>query len=85
MFIIYIKLIEKYIHLLTPDLIKNYANSMNILIDEDEVNIIYNFILEHYKELLEDENTIYSLKGLIRDDLFDQIFILYTENKTKFL
>lgn len=85
MFIIYKKLIEKYIHFLTPEHIKNYANSMHIILNGDEVNILYAFILKYYKELLENETTIYLLKESIREDLFDKILVLYKENKAKYL
>lgn len=85
MFIIYKKLIEKYIGLLTPNHIQDYAKSLNISISDEETDIIYHFILNNYQNLLEDDTTIFLLKELIRNDLYEEIFSLYTENKAKYL
>ena len=81
----YKDLVLKYIHLLTPNHINEYAKANNIVISKEENLIIYRFILENYKELLDDNKTIYKLKPLIRDDLFKKIESIYKENKTKYI
>jgi len=82
--IIYKDLIKKYINLLEPIHIKNYANNKNISITNQEVNIIHNFIKTYYNELLDNESILLELKPLIREDLYKQILLEYKENKAKY-
>ncbi|MBQ9019405.1 MAG: hypothetical protein IJ097_03770 [Bacilli bacterium] len=84
MIIIYKEIIQKYIKYLEPIHIKNYANSKNIYISEEETNIIYSFIMNHYLELLNNDNILVKLKPLIRNDLYEKILIEYKENKAKY-
>ena len=65
--------------------IKQYAESQNVYLEEKEVLEIYNFIQEKYLNLLEDDTTIYELKPLVREDLYQKILILYKEAKDKYL
>lgn len=81
----YKDLILKYIHLLTPDHINEYAKSNNIIISKEENLIIYRFILENYKDLLNDKESIKKLKPLIRKDLYKSIESIYNENKAKYI
>ena len=84
MIIIYKDLIKKYIILLEPSHIKNYANNKNISITNQEVNIIHSFIKTYYNELLENDSILIELKPLIREDLYKQIQKEYKENKAKY-
>lgn len=84
MIIIYTTLIKKYINYLEPIHIKNYANNKNIIINDEEINIIYNFIKTNYIELLENELTLLKLKPLIREELYNEIIKEYKENKAKY-
>ncbi len=81
----YKKFILNYIHLLTPNHIKEYAEKNKIYISDEETLIIYKFILNNYDKLLEDNQSIELLKPLIRGDLYDKIVILYKENKAKYI
>lgn len=65
--------------------IKQYAESQNVYLEEKEVLEIYNFIQKKYLNLLEDDTTIYELKPLVREDLYQKILILYKEAKDKYL
>lgn len=85
MIIIYKELIRKYISKLTPSHIKDYARDNQIYVTDDEVSIIHQFIMNHYENLLEKEETLLLLKPLIREDLFQTIQSLYKENKAKYL
>ena len=85
MIFIYKDLIKKYISYLTPNHIKKYALSKNIYLTNEEINIIYNFIINNYNDLLEDNNAIYKLKPYLNDKLFEQVLKEYIENKTKYL
>ena len=84
MIIIYKDLIKKYINLLEPIHIKNYANNKNISITNQEVNIIHNFIKAYYNELLENDSIFSELKPLIREDLYNKVLKEYKENKAKY-
>ena len=78
-------LILKYIPYLNINHILEYAQEENIILSREEANTIYLFIKDNIKGLLDDNQTIYLLKGKIRHDLFDKIIILYQENKKKYL
>lgn len=81
----YKNLVLKYISRLQLKHIKDYAHQQNINLSEEEATLLYHFIQSHSKELLEDNTTIFQLKDCIREDLFQQLFTLYQENKTKYL
>lgn len=81
----YKTLILKYIHLLTPEHVKNYAISNNISVTNEEVIIIYKFIRENYQELLDSDAVLVKLKPHIREELYQTIQKLYKENKAKYL
>jgi hypothetical protein len=81
----YKELIKRYISHLKLDHIKEYAKSQNIILNQEEAQIIYDFILKNYNSLLEDNTTILGLKKLIREDLYNTIFLLYQKKKTKYL
>lgn len=73
-----------YITHLKPVHIVNYCSNNNINISEREVNIIYDFIMNNYLELLENEDTLLKLKPLISDELFEKVVIEYKKNKAKY-
>ena len=81
----YKELIKKYVKYLTINHIKEYAKIEHIMINDEEASILHQFIMENYLSLLEDNTTIFQLKGLIREDLYNTIYNLYQENKTKYL
>ena len=84
MIIIYKDLVKTYIKYLEPSHIRNYAENKNIIISNEEVNIIHNFIKAYYNELLESDSILNELKPLIRDDLYKEIINEYKENKAKY-
>lgn len=84
MIIIYKDIIKKYINLLEPIHIKNYAKNKNITISNEEANIIHNFIKAYYNELLDNESILLKLKPLIREDLYNEVLKEYKENKVKY-
>ena len=81
----YKDLVLKYIHLLTPNHIDEYARNNNIILSKEENLIIYRFILENYKDLLDNKESINKLKPLIRDDLYKSIEKIYYKNKAKYI
>ena len=84
MIIIYKELIKKYINYLEPIHIKNYANNKNISISDDEVIIIYNFLMKYNIEIIDNESILNKLKPLIREDLYKEVLKEYKENKAKY-
>ena len=81
----YKELIKKYISHLTIQHIKDYAQKENIILSEKEAEIINQFIHKNYLNLLEDNTTIIQLKNLLREDLYEKVYLLYQKNKTKYL
>jgi len=77
---------KKYIKNLTPTDIKNYAQYKDIELTNNEVNIIFDFILKYYEDLL-NKNTkvLEKLKPKLNNNLYNKILLLYEENKNKFL
>ncbi len=82
--IIYKDLVKKYISKLTVNNILEFSKKYNINISSKEADILFYFIKDNYNGLLEDDNTILKLKPLIRDDLFNEIYVIYKENKVKY-
>lgn len=76
--------ILNYVDLLTPTHIKHYASNNHIYVSDDECEILCDFIKKNYKELIVDENVLLKLKPKIRNNLYNEIYILYQKNKTKF-
>ena len=83
---IYKKIIENYINTtLNPSIIKDYASNNNFNISSSESIILYNFIKENYKFILNgNDEVLLKLKGLIRKDLFEEVIKLYNHYKNKF-
>ena len=82
----YKELAKKYIKNLTPQDIKNYASSINIEVNNQEVNIIFNFLLNNYESLLDKKDYILKqLQPKLRPDLYNKVISLYEENKNKYL
>lgn len=82
MILIYKELIKKYIKCLTPQDIQDFALSKNITLSNQEINIIFNFILKYQTELLnKDETPLKQLKLYLREDLYNEIYTLYNTYK----
>lgn len=83
---IYKKIIENYINTtLNPSIIKDYASNNNFNISSSESIILYNFIKENYKSILNgNSEVLLKLKLLIREDLYEEVIKLYNYYKNKF-
>ena len=62
---------EKYINMLTPGHIKQFADSENVEITEREVNLVYSTIKTRYKDLLAGDFTILET---IKDELSEPVY-----------
>lgn len=80
------KIIENYINTtLNPSIIKDYASNNNFNISSSESIILYNFIKENYKSILNgNSEVLLKLKLLIREDLYEEVIKLYNYYKNKF-
>lgn len=82
----YRELAKRYIKILTPNDIKKYASSINIDLNSQEVNIIFNFLLLNYEELLnKNDKVLLKLKDKLSPNLYNTVISLYEENKNKYL
>ncbi len=76
---------RKNITNLNHHLTMGFLESKGIYPTDDEAIIITNFLKENINFLLTDSNYIYNLKGMIREDIFNNILLLYNEYKNKYL
>ncbi len=82
----YKELIKSYIPKLTPRMIKDYGETINISLTDSETIILYQFIMKNYSEILEgNETSFIELKRKLNPNLYQQLLNLYNENKNKYL
>ncbi|MBQ2639323.1 MAG: DUF2624 family protein [Bacilli bacterium] len=82
----YKELALKYIKNLTPKNIDDYAKGKGVTLSNEEINIIFNFILQYYEDILNKNTKIFNkLKPKVSNDLYNKIISLYEENKNKYL
>ena len=82
----YKELIKNNINKLSPSIIKEYGKKVNIILNDSESNILYQFIMKNYSEILEgNEKSLEELKKKINPNLYQQLYILYQEAKEKYI
>lgn len=79
------RFLRKNITSLNHHLTMGFLESKGIYPSEDESIVITNFLKENIDFILNDSNFIYRLKGMIRDNVFNDILLLYNEYKNKYL
>ena len=81
-----LKLIEKHINSLTKEDIINLAKEENIILNDNEINIVYNTIKSDYKTLLYGDNKpiFDNLKSRINPTAYQKIYELYNFYKEKY-
>ena len=86
MIIIYKELIKKNINKLKIEHLRNFAKINNITYNDDELVIIYNFIMYNYNDLLDENIKVFeSIKDKINPILYKKLINLYIEYKQKYL
>lgn len=86
MIIIYKELIKKNINKLKIEHLRNFAKIKDITYNEDELVIVYNFIMYNYNDLLEENIKVFeSIKDKINPVLYKKLINLYIEYKQKYL
>ena len=82
----YKELIKNWIHKLTPKIIQEYGKKLGFFLTNSETNILYQFIMKNYSEILDgNEKSFSELQKQISPTLYNQLLKIYTENKRKFL
>lgn len=86
MICIYKEIIRRNINSLTIEHLKNFARINNISYTDDELIIIYNFIMYNYNDLLDENIKVFeSIKDKINPVLYKRLINLYIEYKQKYL
>ena len=71
-------IIKKYVDILKKEDIENYALKNNILLDKNELDLIYNVIKNRYNEIYENGiNVINEYKDKLKIDTYNKIIELY--------
>ena len=82
----YKELIKNWLPKLTPKMIKDYGEKINISLTDSETSILYQFIMKNYSEILDGNETSFNeLKQKINPNLYQQLLKLYEQNKAKYL
>lgn len=82
----YKELIKNWIPKLTPKIIQENGNKLGIFLTNSETNILYQFIMKNYSEILDgNEKSFNELQKQISPTLYNQLLKLYNEHKRKFL
>ncbi len=78
-------LIQEYIKKLTSEEIKTFAKKEGITIDDEETNIIYNYIKEYWRTLLHGNprTILQELKLKLNNDSYAKIEKLYEKFKDR--
>ena len=83
---IYKEIIKNYITRLTKEDLKVFAYKNNITYTEEELDIIYSFILNNYNDLLNENIKVFEkIKNRISPNLYKRLLNLYIEYKQKYL
>ncbi len=83
----YENIIRNYVSKLTLDDVKKYASIKNINANEKEMQIVYDFIKNHYDKLLSQDMSFIenNLKNKLNPSLYNTLLNLYNEEKKKYL
>lgn len=82
----YERLIINYLNNLQIEDIKRYAFKYNYIINDKDCHFLYNFVKKYYKDLIYGDESFLDnkLKGKIDKNLYQELLILYRENKKKY-
>ena len=86
MIFIYKELVKKYINKLSIRDLEKFARMNNINYTKDELIVVYNFILNNYNEILDENiNVFLKIRDKISPELYKKLLNLYVEYKQKYL
>ena len=85
MIFIYKELVKKYINRLSINDLEKFAKKNNISYTKEELNTVYNFILNNYNDLLNENIRVFeNIKNKISPTLYKRLLNLYIEYKQKY-
>ncbi|MCI8569087.1 MAG: DUF2624 family protein [Bacilli bacterium] len=85
MIFIYKELVKKYINRLSINDLEKFAKANNISYTKEELNTVYNFILNNYNDLLNENIRVFeNIKNKISPTLYKKLLNLYIEYKQKY-
>lgn len=78
-------LIEEYVNRMKKEDINNFALKQGIILDDNELNIIYNYIKENYKTILygNPKEILLEIKEKVKPLTYSKIENLYIKFKDK--
>ncbi len=78
-------LLEKYVNKLTKDHIINYAKNNEIIVSNNEVDIIYDYIKKYWRKFYyENPKDLFDeLKSKLSPNTYNKLIQIYTEAKEK--
>ncbi len=78
-------LIKKYVDLLKKEDIINYSNKQNIILNKNELDLIYNTIKTRWNEIINDGiKVINEYKDKIEENTYKKLIELYEKNKKNY-
>ena len=83
----YENIIRNYVSKMTIDDVKKYASIKNINANEEEMQIVYEFIKKNYSKIYNNDMDFIerNLKPKISNSLYNRLLILLNEAKAKYL
>ena len=85
MIFIYKELVKKYINRLSINDLEKFAKKNNISYTKEELNTVYNFILNNYNDLLNENIRVFeNIKNKISPTLYKKLLNLYIDYKQKY-
>ena len=79
------RFIKRNITTLNHHLTMGYLESKGIYPTEDEAIIITNFLKENYEEIIKNDSILSSLKGKIRDNIYQETVFLLQNLRKQYL
>lgn len=77
-------IILKYMEKLTKDDIRKYAQSQDTTLDDNELDLIYNYIKKYPKRILNEPlDVIDEIKDDLSNDVYQKLLELYQKYKDK--
>jgi len=75
--------IQSYIKKLTKNDIINFCNKENIILNNEELDIVYIYIKKYWREFLKNDpsNIFNELKNLLRPNTYNKMIKLYEKYK----
>lgn len=81
----YLEIIKKYVNKLNKEDIVEFAKKKNLLLDQNELNIIYTTIKNRYKDILDDGiKVINEYKNKLKDNTYNKLIEVYKDAKNHY-